>query len=334
MDLSNLHFLRPNWFYALIPLALLMIGIAYRLRHANNWQQVCDPHLLPHLLINMRARRLLWPLLLLGLIWILAVIALAGPSWQQITIPSYRSQAARVIVFDLSPSMYAQDIAPSRLTRAKFKLLDLLKRTHEGQTGLIAFSGEPYVVSPLTQDNNTIAAMIPELDPQIMPVSGNNMAWALSFAAKLLTQAGVRKGDIIVITYNRADPAAIKLAKKLKARGDKISVLGVGTREGAPIPLSSGNFLRDKKGNIVVSKLAQASLQKLANAGGGIYAQFTNDNSDLKRILAGSLFTQQLAKAKQTQHDIKIWQDSGRYFILPILLLMLLLFRRGWLEEI
>ena len=143
--LSEFHWLRPEWLWALLPLAVIVRRLLRQVRRASAWETQCDPHLLEKLLIQ-RARHQRWPLVLLAVAWVLAVIALAGPVWQKLPEPVYRTQAARVIVLDLSPSMNASDIRPSRIARARFKVLDLLKRYREGQTALVVFAGEPFVV--------------------------------------------------------------------------------------------------------------------------------------------------------------------------------------------
>jgi hypothetical protein len=141
----ELHFLRPYWFLALVPLLLILIGLwvgLWRARRAGTaWQGLVDAHLLPHLLVGEPGRPRRLPLVLLALAWLMGVVALAGPVRERLPQPVFSTTAKRVILLDLSPSMNAADVAPSRLARARFEVLDLLAASREGQVALIAFGG-------------------------------------------------------------------------------------------------------------------------------------------------------------------------------------------------
>src|SRR5690606_11113883 len=127
-----------------------------------------------------------WPLYgLLGL-WAVAITALAGPVWQKIPQPVERNTDALVICWDLSPSMLAEDVKPSRLVRSRLKLIDLLKTRRDGQVALIAYSGEAYTVTPLTDDRQTLINLLPALSPTTLPTVGSNPEMALNMAVQLL----------------------------------------------------------------------------------------------------------------------------------------------------
>jgi len=169
-----------------------------------------------------------WPLL--ALVWSIAAIALSGPSWQRDQAPAYRASVAWVFVLDLSPSMELTDVAPDRVTRARYALDDLLNAAHDAQVGLVVFSDEPYTVTPLTQDVATVKALLPPLNPGIMPSPGDHLAPALDQAAKLLQQGGARDKRIVVLTDGFDDPAAaLSAAADIKAKGISLSIVGVGT---------------------------------------------------------------------------------------------------------
>lgn len=328
-QIGQFHFLRPEWFLAIIPLVVLLIWIFRLSAKSNAWSRVCDEHLLPHLLVGSQQQQSYWPKILVCLAGLLAIFCLAGPTWIKQEIPVYRANEARVIVMNLSPSMYAQDLTPSRIARARFKVLDLLQHFKEGQTAMVVFSGEPFVVSPLTQDSNTIASMVPKLDPNIMPISGDNVASALTLTENLMRQGGATKGQVILVTDSAGSAKAITAAEKLNADGFKISVLGVGTAKGAPIPLARGGFLTNNQGGIEMPKLAIAKLEKLAAAGGGRYVTITNNNNDVDTLLKTAQINRLDGKiAKSSQMTVR-WQDEGHWFILLLLPLILLGFRRG-----
>ncbi len=330
---ESFHFIRPEWFYALLPLALIFWMLRHRNAQKGSWSQVCDAHLLPHLLVQPETnKRRQWiPLLLLALAWLVTVVALAGPAWDKQPQPVFQTSDSRIIVLDLSRSMDAGDIQPSRLTRAKHKVLDILKQSQEGQTGLIVFSNQAYVVSPLTQDAATIAAMIPALGSEIMPRQGSRPELALEKADQLLTQGGAIDGDIILITDGVND-TAIDAARSLQEKGRRVSVLAVGTPQGAPIPVTEGGgFLKDSQGAIVVPRLDRSALQNLANQGNGIYAELRADDSDIKTLLADSSSQKHLDKSEDTQQTTDAWREEGPWLVLLLLPLAALAFRRGWL---
>lgn len=326
--MTTLHFIRPEWLYALIPLGCLWSWLAWRRSRRSQWEVACDAHLLPYLLTTAQPAHQRLPLTLLALGWLLAVFAMAGPSWREQMIPVYRSDTARVIVFDLSTAMDATDLPPSRLERARYKLIDLLKQTKEGQTALVVFSSEPYVVSPLTQDTRTLLEMVPDLSPALMPVQGQDLSRALTLAAKLLTQAGVTTGDIVVMTAATVKSADQMTAQQLHAKGYRISVLGVGSAKGTPIHTQAGNYLQDDKGAIIISQLDKQGLQQLATAGGGRYADFSNDQSDLTALIPPATTTEKAASEETTTSHR---QDDGRWLAILLLPLAACGLRRGWI---
>ncbi len=333
MSLGALHFLRPWWFLVLIPLVFLLWQQWRQRTVGHDWAGQCDPHLLPHLLCgHSSSRRYMMPVFLC-LAWLLAVLALAGPTWSHWPQPVYRQQMARVIALDVSESMNANDLLPSRLQRARYKVLDLLKRIKSGQTGMLVFSSEPFVVSPLTEDSNTIANMVPVLNSHVVPVQGSNIALALKKSVKLMQQADAVRGSIILITDSQPNTAAFSEAKQLAKQGYHLLVLGVGTEQGGPIPKAGGGFMLNQQGEVVFAKLDPEALEKLASEGAGRYVAFTNDNRDLTSLLSMSQRNQHhVLKAKNLTKVL--WADQGHWLIWGLLILLLIVCRRGWLERL
>jgi Ca-activated chloride channel family protein len=198
--MDTFHFLRPEWLWGFLPLVGLLFFLARRKATAQLWESVCDAHLLPHVLVGTTGAKSSSPIILLGLGWTLALVALAGPVWSQLPQPVFRAESALVIVLDVSRSMDAQDLAPSRLTRAKHKILDILQLRKEGQTALVIFSGESFVVSPLTDDARTMKTLVQTLETNLMPVQGSRPDLALKRGNELLEQAGIPGGDLLLIT--------------------------------------------------------------------------------------------------------------------------------------
>ena len=329
---AQFHFLRPEWFWMVVPATILLAVLWWRHLRAAGLEQICDPALLPHLLLDKEQAATKFPLALLALAWLLAVTALAGPAWQKQAQPAYRLQNGRVLVLDLSPSMAATDLTPSRLDRARYKIEDILKKSREGRTALVVFSAEPHVVVPLTDDVATIASMLPALSVDIMPEIGDNAGKALETAAALLQQAGLKGGDLILITDGIDDLATSLLkAETLRKQGVRLFVLGVGSENGAPVPDPSGTgFVTDGGGAPRLSHPDVSSLRELAASGGGRYSALTPDEQDINALFADA-DRHSLQEGEAANKSIDRWQEEGVWLVLPILLLALAGFRRGWL---
>ncbi len=333
-SVSHFHFFRPLWLLALIPIIILLILLQLKHQQKNNWQKVCDAHLLPHLLVNKQQNRSKWPYFLALLAWFFAIVALAGPTWSRLPQPAYRNLTAKVIVLDLSQSMLINDIAPTRLSRAKYKIIDLLNQLKDSSVGMVVFTGEPFVVSPLTQDVNTIKLFMPSLLPKIMPVMGQNVAKALTKAASLLKDAGDQKGEIILLTDAKVNATDLNVAKEVAKQGYQISVLGIGTQQNKPLKKADGNYLTDEQGSIIIPKLDITGLKQLAKAGGGRYVTFTDNDHDIKALLSEDFTKQLKTKSLLTKVTSQTWRDQGHWFVLIVLALVLIAFRRGFLAEV
>ncbi len=331
----ELHFLRPLWLLALAPLALLVWRLMRRGGAGDAWRGLVDAHLLPHLLVGDAARAQRLPLGLMALGWLLAVLALAGPVWERLPQPVYRAEAYRVIALDLSPTMNATDLTPSRLARARFKVQDLLKRAAEGQVALLAYGSEPFVVSPLTTDSATIAAQVPSLETGLLPEAGDRRVdLVLEKAGELLRQAGSPEGEVILVSDGLDHPAAAQeAARKLRGEGYRVSVLGVGTSKGAPVPGADGGFLKDARGAILMPRLDGDALAALARAGGGRYVGLTPDDRDVQDLIPPEhLRRMRQAKRQDTRSDQ--WREEGPWLLLALLPIAALGFRRGWLSPL
>lgn len=326
----NLHFLRIWWLLALTALPLLWRALARGGAQAGAWRAAVDAHLLPHLLDSQdatRASRL--PRWLAALAWIMACVALAGPAWERLPQPLFENRAARVFALELAPSMSAQDLKPSRYERARFKLDDMLARSGGMQTALIAYAGDAFVVAPLTDDVHTVTNLVDSLDPSVMPANGNDTGRAIDLAVKLIRQAGLRGGEVLVLADSASADAAMA-ARRARAAGIRVSVLGVGTDQGAPVALAQGGFLKDSAGNIVLPKLDAASLQALAQAGGGDYAGVRADSGDIDALLASAPL-QSATDARAVDATTTRFLDRGPWLVVLLLPLVAFGFRRGWL---
>ncbi|RLQ22518.1 VWA domain-containing protein [Seongchinamella sediminis] len=322
--------MRPEWLWALLP-ALLLAGLLWRRKHrSGSWSSVIDPQLLPYLIGAGEGQRRRSPAPALLLAWALAALAAAGPSWQKIPQPVHQKQDALVLVLDLSYSMVAADLAPSRADRARQKLLDLLERRREGQTGLIAYAGDAHIVTPLTDDTPTIANLLPALNPDMMPVMGSEPAAALALGMELLHSAGIRRGRLLLLTDGITALDRSEINDLLRGSGVSLAIMGIGTASGAPLPLPRGGFLKDASGAIVVPGLEESELRGLAADTGGRYMRMQIDDRDLDYLLAEDL----LDLPEQTlvlDRAADAWEDQGYLLVLLLLPVVLALFRRGWI---
>ncbi len=271
--------------------------------------------------------------MLLGIGWTVALLALAGPVWSQLPQPVFRAESALVLVLDVSRSMDAQDVAPSRLTRAKHKILDILQTRQEGQTALVIFAGEPFVVSPLTDDARTMKNLVRPLETDLMPVRGSRPDLALQVGNELLEQAGIPRGDLLLITDGDIDSATLETITELAHTGRTISVLGIGTDEGAPIP-EKGGFVKDESGAIVVPKLDETSLQEAVRMGHGRFARVTLDDRDINYLLPSVDGSTYSTDSAPNQRTTDLWREEGPWLTVALLALVLPAFRRGWLGVI
>jgi len=332
--LDDFHFLRPAWLLALPVGVALIVGVFRAHASGGAWRRVVDRALQPFVLTSAdRHTGRLWPLVAAIAAWTVATVALAGPAWQRLPVPAFRSNEALVVALDLSRSMDAADLAPSRLTRAKLKLLSLLDRRDGGQTGLVVFSTHAFTVTPLTTDTRTIASLVAALTTDIMPTRGSSIAAGIEKAASLLRQANVTEGRILLMTDAEPTPADIDVTRRVAGEGIEISVLAVGTEEGAPIPEQAGGFVTDGRGNVVVPRLDVRGLAALADAGGGRFSTLTADDGDLERLEP----PQDAGEIVETDEDTRVadvWRDAGLYFAVALLPLVALGFRRGWIAVV
>ena len=330
--IENFHLLRPAWFLALLPLAFVVWRLFSVKRKSRSWQAVVDPILLPHLLSSTNSVRSNPQLWLISVIGLLSIVALAGPVWNKLERPIFKQQLALVIVLDLSRSMDSGDVKPSRLTRARHKITDILALRQEGQTALVVYAADAFSVVPLTDDGKTINALLSGLTTDIMPIQGSRADKALIEAYGLFRNTGITRGDILLVT-DGLSPNELQMAEVLLAQnpGFRLSVLATGTEIGGPIPLSNGGFLKNSEGAIVITSLAVGPMQNLATQGGGVFKMISaNDDDviDLLKVIERNPFDQTVIASDRSAD---VWYEQGPWLVLLTLPLVALAFRRGML---
>lgn len=326
--MADFHFLRPLWFIALVALPLIIWLIKKLSFQYSGWQQVIPAHL-QKVLMSQGNKKQSVSIFVPGLIFVLAVTALAGPTYQKLPQPVFNVERGSVIVMDMSYSMYSTDVAPNRLTRSRFKAIDILDSINEGDIGLVAYAGASFIISPLTQDINNIKLLLPSLTPEIMPEIGSDPFPALLTANDMLINAGHLKGDIYWLTddVDRLDIEAIN--EFIQDYPHHLNILGIGTSDGAPITLPNGELLKDDTGQIVIPKLPIGKLNGLAKKSGGVYQTITHSHDDVESLTSYQL-PQDSKELEQEQTKLgDSWQELGPYIVLAILPFVLGYFRRG-----
>lgn len=300
----NFHFLRP-WLLLLLVLPLSLYGFYFRgINAQSSWQKVIDKRLLDFLLVKGSAakRRLLVLTSLFGMM--MAIVSAAGPSWQKVEVPLLSQKNPVMILLNLSSDMEQTDITPSRLMRAKYKIKDFLSLLKGSQAGMVVYSSEPFLISPITEDMNILQNLLPAIGVDIMPTNGDRLDRAIDFAVSKLKNAGYSKGELVIFASDVGQKfdQALDAAKKAKADGYKIDIIGV-------------------------SSAANEKLSMVASSGGGSYwlVQTGDDKiAALAKELSQNKGDLSLGKNMRT-----IWFDGGYWLLIVPLLCCLLFFRKG-----
>lgn len=320
--IEQFHFLRPWWLIA-IPFALLLAWLASRRSDPRaKWNAFIAPHLLDHLLVDAKARFRVGPAHLMAATIVLGSMAAAGPTWERERSPFVQDTAPLVIAVDLSQTMDAIDVTPSRLERAKLKIRDLLAARGGSRTGVVAYAGSAHTVLPPTEDATLVETYTDALSTAIMPLEGRDTSAALRLARSVLAREPVG-GTILLITDGVEDAAFTAFKESGK---DGVLVLAVGTSGGGPVKTTDGGFASSASGGRLLARLDVAELAKLHAETGTEFFAMTADDRDVQWALrhVRTRFEQRADDAGDR------WQDLGWWFTIPIAAFGALTFRRGW----
>lgn len=330
MPIQEFHFIRPEWFLGVIPAIALWLWLKVTHKKQSGWQGVIPPHLYKHMLVGQvqKGKRPAYGWLLV--IWLVAITALAGPTWERLPQPVYQLKTGHVIVLDMSMSMRATDVTPDRLTRAKYKAIDLVNRIGEGEMGLVAYAGDAFVISPLTKDAANITTLIPSLAPEIMPIPGSDPLLGIEQAAQLLTDAGYSKGAIYWLTDGIDRQQQQELQRFVSSLPFTLNTLIVGTEEGAPITQVNGELLKDASGGIVIPRVNIDAITRITKAGNGTSQRLTNTDEDINALAALSLLEKGSEADEESEgNEGDQWRELGPYLLLLMLPFIAFGFRKG-----
>jgi Ca-activated chloride channel family protein len=322
MSESGFHFAQPAWFWGLllvIPVGLWLIRSAARAARGPI-HRYADPHLLPHLTGTRDletherwGRYLRWCLL-----WALLLAAMAGPRWDATDVRLFHPGNNLLVLLDISRSMQADDVTPSRLGRARQELQDLIINNREVRLGLVAFASTPLVISPITEDTLTVLNSLPALATDLASLQGSRLAMALDRAENLLAglPADSARSILLITDGDFDEPDLTARIQTMAAAGIRLHVLGIGTPEGARVPGPRGNFVTDRTGAAVISRLNEPLLESLAQAGGGIYRRADYRDGDTRAVLKAA--TVMRVPPEESDQRTRLWNE--RYWLLVLLI--------------
>lgn len=338
MTETGFHFAEPAWLLALlvlIPVAL-WLQFSTTLRSARGRiQRYADKHLLPHLTATRELSSLerwdrfaRW-----GLLWVLAVLAMAGPRWDFTDVRLFRPGSDLVILLDISRSMEVGDVSPTRLARARQEIQDLVTQNRDVRIGLIAFATVAHVVSPITDDSQSILNTLPAISTDLARLQGSRLREALDRAIQLLAGQPEDSGhSILLISDGDFDePGLEDKVRYLTSEGVHLHVLGIGTGDGGPVPAPTGDWLMERGRGRVISRLNESLLESLAEQGNGIYREANFRDGDTGDVLQ---LARELAPARAVEDEqTRVWRERFYWLLIPLLLLLLAPIRRLFKAE-
>lgn len=327
--MADFHFLRPLWLLLLLAAFLLPLLLRRFHQSDSGWSRIIPARLLRPMISQSGAagspRKS--PIVPAVAAVAMLAIALAGPSWRQAPTPLQQQNDSLVIVLDLSLSMLATDVEPDRLTVAKRKIRDILKAREGALTALVVYAADAHVVTPLTDDRNTIEGMLDVLEPVIMPAAGNRTDLGVERGLELLERGAPGNGRLLLIADEVGERYRERITSQLAGSRFALNTLTVGTTEGGPIPLARQGFIQDN-GDIVIARADPDGMKNLADSSGGKGHRLTIADED---ILALDLRPIDSADWEDSDGDLKVkrWQDDGYWLLWLVAPLALIGWRRG-----
>ncbi len=320
MIFGNLNYLFILW---VIPLMVVFYLYAFRKRD-KMLALFCGKELVDQLVPDCKKGRRGVRALLIVSGMIFGIVALTQPQWGFHWEEIKRVGVDIVVAIDVSESMLAEDVKPSRLERAKREVYDLIEMLKGDRVGLIAFAGTSFVECPLTLDYGACKMFLDYINTDLIPVPGTDLAGAIRNAIKAFSKKERKSKALILITDGEDNEGeSLEAAKDAKKEGTKIFSIGIGREGGAPIPLKdgSGGFKKDRQGDMVITHLDETTLQKIALETGGSYVRSVSGDMDLDKIYREGI--EQHVEQKQLKSSRKRrWEQRFQWFIFCALLLI------------
>jgi Ca-activated chloride channel homolog len=325
--LAAFHFLRPEWLWMLAAIPLINLSFHIRDNTRARWKRYIEPDLLDHLIVGRKQTWRFRPIHMVCLLIMLGAVAISGPAWKREQPPFTEDKAPLVIALDLSPTMDAIDLNPTRLERAKLKLRDLLKVRNGGRTALFVYAGTAHMVLPFTTDFSLFDLYLSSLSTSLMPKPGKNSAEALSTIEEFLAKESV-PGSILFVT-DGIEPQSLNAFRQFTTKPENqndIVVMGAGTSAGGPVRVAENRFLTDVSGRRVFSRLDVSQLRSLSKINIAATTLTLNDD-DIDWI---QRHVQRRFEEVQQRNSKTHWIDEGYWLCIPIALISVFWFRKGW----
>ncbi len=310
------RFAHPGLLYLLIVILLLVVFYVVMVgKKRKAIAEFGNPELLKPLMPLLSFKRGTWKFVMLMLALAFVILGVAGPQFGSKLQQVKKKGVELMIVLDVSNSMMAQDIKPSRLEKAKMAISRMVEKLSDDKVGLVVFAGDAYVQLPITTDYSSAKLFLSGINTDIVPVQGTAIGSAIDLAARSFTPEAETSKAIIVITdgENHQDDAIIA-AKRAHEKGIVVHTIGMGLEQGAPIPQkgASGQFMKDGQGNVVISKLDENTLQEVAKAGEGVYVRASNTDVGLNQLLDE---VNQMEKTLLEERVYSDYAEKYQYFL-------------------
>lgn len=323
--MGTFHFLRP-WWLLLVPAGLALVWVWRRRDGHQEWRSLIAPHLLEALLVGEKGGFRVKPVHLVGAALALGGLSAAGPTWKTEPPPFAEDRAPMIVALDLSSTMDATDVPPTRLERVKQKIRDLTRKRQGARTGLVVYAGTAHLVLPPAEDPALMELFLEALDTSLMPRPGRNAEAALDLAVQLLKKEPAA-GTVLFFTDGFDTEQSSSFPAKGKTETTQILILGVGTSEGGPLRTRSGGVATDPSGVPVLARFDRHALEEVAHRASIPLASVTLDDSDLDWVQRRA--QRHLEEVEARKAEVR-WEETGYWLTFPIVLLVALWFRRGW----
>ncbi len=331
MPESGFHFAQPWWLLGLLvllPVALWLLFSAQK-AHKGAIHLYAEGHLLPHLSGTRElhtgerwSRFARW-----AFIWFLGIVAMAGPRWDYTDMRLFHPGNNLLVLLDISRSMQAQDVSPSRLGRAKQEIQDLIALNRAVRIGLIAFASTPHVISPITEDTDSIRNSLPAIETDLVRLQGSRLMAALERAETLMLglPEDSAKTILLISDGDFDEEGLIERVRELAKRDIRLHTLGIGSTDGAPVPAAKGGVITDMQRKAISSRLNAEMLEQIAKSGNGFYQEASFRDGDTEEILQAATLLK--PSKDEVNESTRVWNERFFWLLLPLGALLLPAFR-------
>ena len=307
------------WLLLIIPILIIMKIMMWYVQR-NKLSRIGNPTLLKELMPDVSRFRPWVKFLLLITALSSLILALARPQFGSKISHEKRNGIEAIIALDISNSMLAQDVQPSRLDKSKLMIENLINSFINDKIGLVVFAGEAYVQLPITSDYVSAKMFLSDITPNLISAQGTDIARAIRVSLSSFTQQkGVGKAIILITDGEDNEGGALEAVKEAKEKGVNVFILGVGDSKGSPIPLGNGEYLKDNHGQTVMTALNENMCKEIAQAGSGTYIHIDNTS------LAQEQLNNELSKLQKGDSDAVVYSEYNEQFQIVALFSFILL---------